>query len=260
MLTYKNKKIIRYKQEYCKLLCIHQIKQKNNDVQSNIPYICTLKIVVLKKLAFKLLYPEIKMLRKLGYILIFLFLMPVIKAQMADTLSSSGNRILEYKIDGKDTVYLSTIQEIYIFPERKFKSKRDYRRYQRLIYNVKKVYPYAILAREKLKQVNAHMLTLKTDKQKKEYIKQVEKEIRDEFEGDLKNLTLTQGRILIKLIDRETGETSYDLVKELRGAFPALFWQTLARVFGSNLKSQFDAAGEDQLINEIIVLIENGQL
>ena len=104
------------------------------------------------------------------------------------------------------------------------------------------------------------MLTLKTDKQKKEYIKQVEKEIRNEFEGDLRNLTITQGRILIKLIDRETGNTSYDLVKELRGAFPAIFWQTLARVFGSNLKSRFDAEGEDKLLNEIVVMIENGQL
>lgn len=201
------------------------------------------------------------MLQKSGYILFFLLLMPALKAQELDTLKFPGNNVLYRMIlDGNDTIYLSTIREIYVYPQHKFTSKRDYRRYQRLIYNVKKVYPYAILAKEKLKEVNAHMLTLKTDKQKKEYIKQVEKEIRNEFEGDLRNLTITQGRILIKLIDRETGNTSYDLVKELRGAFPAIFWQTLARVFGSNLKSRFDAEGEDKLLNEIVVMIENGQL
>jgi hypothetical protein len=201
------------------------------------------------------------MLRKSGYILFFLLLMPALKAQELDTLKFSGNNVLYRMIlDGNDTIYLSTIREIYVYPKRKFTSKRDYRRYQRLIYNVKKVYPYALLAKDKLKEVNAHMLTLKTEKQKKAYIKQVEKEIRSEFEGDLKNLTITQGRILIKLIDRETGDTSYELVKELRGAFPAIFWQTLARVFGSNLKSTFDAAGEDKLLNEIVVMIENGQL
>jgi hypothetical protein len=187
--------------------------------------------------------------------------MPALKAQELDTLKFSGNNVLYRMIlDGNDTIYLSTIREIYVYPKRKFTSKRDYRRYQRLIYNVKKVYPYALLAKDKLKEVNAHMLTLKTEKQKKAYIKQVEKEIRSEFEGDLKNLTITQGRILIKLIDRETGDTSYELVKELRGAFPAIFWQTLARVFGSNLKTTFDAAGEDKLLNEIVVMIENGQL
>ncbi len=201
------------------------------------------------------------MRRKSGYILFFLLLMPALKAQELDTLKLPGNNVLYRMIlDGNDTIYLSTIREIYVYPKRKFTSKRDYRRYQRLIYNVKKVYPYAILAKEKLKEVNTHMLTLKTDKQKKAYIKQVEKEIRSEFEGDLKNLTITQGRILIKLIDRETGDTSYELVKELRGAFPAIFWQTLARVFGSNLKTTFDAAGEDKLLNEIVVMIENGQL
>jgi pyruvate dehydrogenase complex dehydrogenase (E1) component len=81
-----------------------------------------------------------------------------------------------------------------------------------------------------------------------------------EFEDDLTKLTITQGRLLIKLIDRETGNTSFDLVKELRGSFSAFFWQAIARLFGSNLKSTFDKDGEDKLIDQILVLIDNGQL
>ena len=108
--------------------------------------------------------------------------------------------------------------------------------------------------------VVAHLQTLKTDKEKRDYIKQVEQEIKDDYEDQLKGLTITQGRILLKLIDRETGETSYDLLKEFKGNINAVFWQTLARIFGNNLKSEFDAEGDDKLINEIVMLIENGQL
>ena len=108
--------------------------------------------------------------------------------------------------------------------------------------------------------MSAHLLTLKTEKDKRAYIKQVEREIHEEFEGDLKKLTITQGRILLKLIDREVGETSYDLLKEFKGTFSAFFWQTLARIFGHDLKSEFDPEGEDILLNEIVILIENGQL
>ena len=162
-------------------------------------------------------------------------------------------------IDG-DTLLHSSIDEVYIISPKKFKSRRDLRRYRRLIRNVKKAYPYAKLARKKLNEVETNLAKLETEKAKKVYIKQVEKEIRYEYEDELKKLTITQGRILIKLIDRETGETSYELVKQLRGSFSAFFWQTLARIFASNLKTEFDAQGEDKLINEIVILIENGQL
>ena len=86
------------------------------------------------------------------------------------------------------------------------------------------------------------------------------KELKSDFERDLKQLTITQGRILIKLIDRETGNTSYALVKELRGSLQAFFWQGLARLFGTNLKTEFDAAGEDAAIESIVQQIERGQL
>ena len=162
-------------------------------------------------------------------------------------------------IDG-DTVWLADIDEVFIFPERKFDNRWERRRYTRLIRNVKVAYPWAKLAGQKLEEVNDIMLTMESEKERKEYMKQVEDELKDEFEDDLKKLTITQGRILIKLVDRETGSTSYELVKELRGSFSAFFWQALARLFGENLKSQYDPLGEDRLIEEIIVLIDHGQI
>jgi hypothetical protein len=162
-------------------------------------------------------------------------------------------------IDG-DTIWVADLDEVYIFPTRKFTSRRELRQYSRLIYNVKKTYPWAKMAGEKLAEVEVHMATLKTEKQQKEYLSQVEEELLRDYKEDLKKMTVTQGRILIKLVDRETGDTSYELVKELRGRLSAAFWQALARLFGSNLKSEYDAWGEDRLIEEIVVLIENGQL
>lgn len=177
-----------------------------------------------------------------------------------DTIAAIGDNVLYGIVVDGDTILVSTIEEIQVLPMHKFEKRRDLRRYRRLVRNVKKVYPYAKLAGEKYNEVMAKLEQLETDKEKKAYMKQVEEEIKDEFEDDLKKLTISQGRILIKLIDREIGETSYDLLKEFRGSFSAFFWQTLARIFGHNLKSNFDADGEDKLLNEIVLLIENGQL
>ncbi len=91
------------------------------------------------------------------------------------------------------------------------------------------------------------------------YLKIVEKELKREFEEPLKDLSMNQGRILLKLIDRETGNTSYELVKDLRGGFQAFMWQSLARLFGSNMKSEYDPNGEDIMIERAIKLIEAGQ-
>jgi hypothetical protein len=103
-------------------------------------------------------------------------------------------------------------------------------------------------------------MTLNTEKERRKYLNEVEKGIMAEYEDDIRRLTITQGKILLKLIDREIGETSYELLKELKGSFTAFFWQAIARIFGQNLKVEFDAEGEDWLINEIMILLENGQL
>jgi hypothetical protein len=172
-----------------------------------------------------------------------------------------GGQQVKAVVQGGDTTYIANLDEAVIQPRsRPAPTNRDMRQYRRLVYNVKKVYPYAKLAGEKFAEVNAHLQGLKTKKEQRDYIKQVEKDILSQYEEDLKDLTITQGRILIKLIDRETKETSFEVVKELRGSFQASFWQTIARIFGSNLKTEFDAAGEDRMIDEIMIMIEKGQL
>ncbi|MBN2348870.1 MAG: DUF4294 domain-containing protein [Bacteroidales bacterium] len=191
-------------------------------------------------------------------ILFFLLLFSFTKAQ--DTIRIDDVHVLYRVVEDGDTMYLASLKEVFIFPQHNFKSKRDMRRYRRLIYNVKKAYPYAILASKTIKEIDENIGKLKTEKARKDYLKKMEKQLFDRYEDELKKLTITQGRILIKLIDRETGDTSYDLVKDFRGKFSAFLWQTIARLFGTDLKAEFDPQGEDRLINEIVILIENGQL
>jgi hypothetical protein len=138
--------------------------------------------------------------------------------------------------------------------------RRDFRRYERLVSNLKRVYPYAYLVRLKLDTINAELEKIEGEKARKDYIKNVEKDVFGEYEDDMRQLTITQGRLLIKLIDRETQNTSYDLIREYRGWFSAVFWQGIARIFGTNLKDEYDASGEDALIELIIWEIEAGRL
>lgn len=194
---------------------------------------------------------------------VFLFILTVWQgiARGQDTIRMdiSGVPVYGHIING-DTIIVSNISEATIKPRTTFSSQRDLRQYRQLVFNVKKVYPYAQMAGDVFKEVEYKLGSMENDKQRREYIKQVEKELRSKFEGELTKLTITQGRILIKLVDRETMHTSYDLVRELRGSVQALFWQTIARLFGSNLKSTYDPYGDDSLIEEIIILIEYGML
>lgn len=190
---------------------------------------------------------------------ISLFLLPFITFGQFEGFATA-EYILKGKIIGNDTMPHIYVKEIIIFPERKFESKREARRYGRLVKNVKVALPYAKMANNTLAEINNHLLTLEDEKSKRKYINKMDKLLRDEYEEELKKLTITQGRILIKLIDRETGNTSYYLVQELKGNFSAFLWQSIARLFGEDLKENYDEQGEDKLIEEIIILIENGQL
>ena len=152
------------------------------------------------------------------------------------------------------------IKEVNVYGALKPQTRFQAWRYERTVYNVKRVYPYSIMVRQKLKEVNADLEKIPDDKGRREYLKNFEKEVFKDYEGDMRRMTITQGRILIKLIDRETENTSYDLIREYRGSFTALFWQAIARIFGSNLKSEYDPEGEDNLIERIIIEIESGRL
>jgi hypothetical protein len=162
-------------------------------------------------------------------------------------------------IDG-DTVLLVDLKPITVMPPLVFNSNRQYKQYSKLVYSVKKVYPYSQIVKTQLAEINANLDNYKTDKEKKKYLDIKEKELKQQFEGQLRSLTFSQGRILIKLINRETGVTTYAIVKELKGSLNAFFWQSVARIFSSNLKLEYDPNGVDILIEDIVVRIENGEL
>lgn len=141
-------------------------------------------------------------------------------------------------------------------PER----KSEFRKYQRLVDNIKKVYPYALMVRKTLDEVNQNLSSMTSEREKKAYMKEVEKKVFNDYEDDMRNMTFTQGKLLIKLIDRETQNTSYNLIKDYRGGITAAFWQGIARIFGTNLKDEYDKFGNDALIELIIMEIDAGRL
>ena len=158
-----------------------------------------------------------------------------------------------------DTIPYAKLGVVTCSADRVFKNYRQKAAWDRLKYNVKKVYPYAILASAKLKEYDRVLATIPSESGKKAFMKLAEKQLKNQFSDELKNLSVNQGRILIKLIDRETGKTTYDIVKNMRGSFSAAMWQGVAIVFNSSLKSDYDAEGEEKNIELAIRMIEDGQ-
>ncbi len=158
-----------------------------------------------------------------------------------------------------DTIPYGKLAVVTCTADRTFKNYKQKAAWDRLKYNVKKVYPYAILASLKLKEYDRVLATIPSERGKKAFTKEAEKQLKAEFGDELKNLSVTQGRLLIKLIDRETGKTTYDVVKCLRGSFSAAMWQGVALVFNSSLKADYDADGDEKNIEMAIRMIEDGQ-
>ena len=164
------------------------------------------------------------------------------------------------KIVNGDTLPALDLNGVIIFPPGKFDTRTEAARYDRMVYNIKLVYPYAKLAGVKLKQIKAVLDTIKNEKQRKVFIKKSETELDDQFGQQLRDMSFSQGKILIKLVYRETGSSTFAIVKELKGGFSAFFWQTLARLFGYDLKTIYDPNGEDQNIERVVKMINAGAI
>lgn len=164
------------------------------------------------------------------------------------------------KIHNQDTLRIINLERFNVVSTPLIRNKKQWRRYVRLVRNVKKVYPYAKLASLKLEEYSVLLRDAKTEKQRRKLMKKAEKEINDNYGGELRKLNFTQGKILMKLLDRETQHTSYELVKELRGKFSVFLWQGLARLFGYNLKVKYDPLDKDKDIELIVLMIERGTI
>jgi hypothetical protein len=169
---------------------------------------------------------------------------PTVKG-MADTIRVSTTNI------NNELIPWVVIPEITITDTRLFRSPEEKAKFNRLRYNVLKVLPYAMYARRKYADLQVQLNYAKSRKEKRVLIKTFEGEIKDMFNKEIKNLTITQGGILIKLIDRETGTSSYDLLKDMKGGITAFFYQSIARFFGNNLKNTYDPQ-DDRDIEAII--------
>ena len=166
-----------------------------------------------------------------------------------------------YEIVDGDTLYVDKIRPAYIYnrPDRVRESK-EWRKFYRTVHNFAKVYPYALKAKEIMQDADSTIARSNfTPKERDKYIKEYEKRLFREFEKPLRNLTITQGKLLLKLMDREMGISSYYVIRNYKGGAAAGFWQGVAKLFGSDLKKQYDRFGEDKLIEELREMYHDGR-
>lgn len=153
-----------------------------------------------------------------------------------------------------------SVAVVHILPVRKYARKRDMRRYAKLIRAVKKVYPIAQEAKREMALMEEDLRRLPSKRDRELYTKGIQKMIIKKYTPVLKKMTVYDGRVLLKLIDRETEYTAFEIVKEFRGGFVAGFWQAMARLFGNNLKLEYDPDGSDKMLEQIVVYYEAGLL
>lgn len=195
-----------------------------------------------------------------------ILIISILAALLWHALPATGQVVADRKIrfgkvvDG-DTIPFYQLKEVKVIESASLLTQLEIRKNQRLIRNVKKMLPYAKIGKQRLDILERQIADL-PKRDRKEAIKKAEKDLLADFSDELKACTISQGKVLLKLIDRETGRTSYVLVDELRGKLRAGFYQTFARLFGYNLKAGFDPRHnkEDDLINRIVISIEHGKL
>ena len=159
-----------------------------------------------------------------------------------------------------DSIQYMEMNNVYVYPQLTFKNKKQAQSYMRLVNNVKKVLPIAKEARQMLIETTEFLDMLPDDKAKSEHIKRVEEDIFRTYKPKMKKLTYSQGKLLIKLIDRECHSSSYDMIKAFMGPIRAGFWQVFAWGFGASLKKGYDPTGTDRLTERVVLMVEAGQI
>lgn len=170
-----------------------------------------------------------------------------------DGYGKIGGKVMPYIIDGRDTVYLSPIPAARVYEKKPRQKGRQWRKYYKLVYNFAKVYPYALVAKDIVKQADStisanNLKYIGKDK----YVNAIVKDLFESFETPLKNMTVTQGQLMMILIDRECGICPYDIIRNFKNGYAAAFWQGVSKVFGNSLKRHYDPKGEDALTEELV--------
>jgi hypothetical protein len=192
----------------------------------------------------------------LSIIVIGLFAGHYIQAQNSKSNEISGT-VLPAVIENGDTIPIVHLKEVIVYPNR-FTSKKQQQQYDKLVRDVKITLPYAKMVYYTLIETYEYIETLPTEKAKEQHLKRMEKELFQQYKPQLKKLTLSQGKLLIKLIDRECNQSSYNLLKAYLGTFRAGFWNIFATVLGANLKSEYDPKGKDAMTERVVIMVEKG--
>lgn len=177
-----------------------------------------------------------------------------LSAQRRGHTRRQGYLMQEWSIDERG----DSIPHIYAIPIYVYSKGIDMRKWYKLVNAVKKVYPIAQIAQEKMANMEAELAKLESKREREKYLKQLAKDIEAEYTPILKKMTRTQGKVLIKLIDRQTQYTPYQILKEFRSGFVAGFWQAVGKLFGHDLKDDYDKEGEDAMIEQVILYYEAG--
>lgn len=186
--------------------------------------------------------------------------LPAQVRQPQEPREDSTGEFMPYTISGRDTIYIGEIQAAKVYEKLPRQKGREWRRYYRLVYNFSKVYPYALVARDLVAETDSTIAAEKMKRgQRERYIDRKQKELFDAFEKPMRNLTVSQGALLMRLIDREVGKSSYMIIRDYKNGMAAGFWQGIARIFGSDLKKPYDPEGEDAPTEELVRAWEQGE-
>ena len=159
-----------------------------------------------------------------------------------------------YQSTLNDSIVFRHLEQINVFPRKG--RNLNYRRYSRIVAKIRKVYPFAKEAAKELEVYNEKFVNSTSEREKRKYVRQVEKELFAKHEDELKRFTISEGRYLMLLIDRETNHSSYEIIKEIKGGVPALFWQGIAKLFGNDLKEEYDPIYRHYMIEQIVLMIQ----
>lgn len=174
--------------------------------------------------------------------------------------SEDQDNILHFIVDKGDTIYIDNLQAAYVYQKLPRQKGREWRKYYRLVYNFNKVYPYALVAKHMVAEADSTIAADNLRRSKRDkYVNNVQKELFNVFEAPLRNLTVSQGALLMKLIDREVGKSSFNIIKYYKNGIAAGFWQGIAKMFGSDLKKPYDPTGGDEATEELVRKWESGE-
>ena len=189
----------------------------------------------------------------------FLSFMAVHSNAQEQTTTMNGYLVPACIYEG-DTIASLRMPTLYVFKPMNFKNNKQRQQYNRLVHNVKKTLPIAKEVNRAIIETYEFLLTLPDDKAREKHLQAVEKSVKEQYTPRMKKLTLSQGKLLIKLINRETDSSSFELVKAFLGPFKAGFYQAFAAIFGASLKKEYHPDDEDMMIEQIVLMVENGQL